>query len=80
MWKALMGTIALGWLVVTPAASQHKSHHTHAAQAPSEFGRLMSAAMEKMHEGMAASTQTGDSDRDFLAMMIPHHVGVEGCP
>ena len=75
MWKALMGTIALGWLLVTPVASQHNSHHTHAAQAPSEFGRLMSAAMEKMHEGMAALPQSGDPDRDFLAMMIPHHAG-----
>src|SRR5919201_185342 len=75
MWKALMGTIALGWLLVTPVASQHNSHHTHAAQGASEFGRLMSAAVDKMHKEMAASTQTGDPDRDFLAMMIPHHAG-----
>jgi uncharacterized protein (DUF305 family) len=75
MWKALLGTVALGWLLVTPAASQHSSHHMHAAQAASEFGRLMSAAMDKMHEEMVASPQTGDPDRDFLAMMIPHHAG-----
>jgi uncharacterized protein (DUF305 family) len=35
----------------------------------------MSAAMDKMHEEMAAHPQTGDPDRDFLAMMIPHHAG-----
>ena len=35
----------------------------------------MSAAMDKMHEEMAAPSQTGDPDRDFLAMMIPHHAG-----
>jgi uncharacterized protein (DUF305 family) len=35
----------------------------------------MSAAMDKMHEEMAAPPQTGDPDRDFLAMMIAHHAG-----
>jgi uncharacterized protein (DUF305 family) len=75
MWKTLIGTVALGWLVVTPVASQHNSHHPRTAQAASEFGRLMSAAMDKMHEEMAASSQSGDPDRDFLAMMIPHHAG-----
>jgi uncharacterized protein (DUF305 family) len=75
MWKPLIGTVALGWLLITPVASQHNSHHTHAALAASAFGRLMSAATDKMHEEMAASSQTGDPDRDFLAMMIPHHAG-----
>jgi uncharacterized protein (DUF305 family) len=36
---------------------------------------MMSAAVDKMHEKMAAARQTGDPDRDFLAMMIPHHAG-----
>ena len=31
--------------------------------------------MDKMHEEMAASAHTGNADRDFLAMMIPHHAG-----
>jgi uncharacterized protein (DUF305 family) len=35
----------------------------------------MVAAMNKMHEEMTAPPQTGDPDRDFLAMMIPHHAG-----
>src|SRR2546423_7379022 len=35
----------------------------------------MSAGMNKMHDEMAATAQTGDPDRDFLAMMIPHHEG-----
>jgi hypothetical protein len=33
-----------------------------------------SAAMEKMMSGMDAKP-TGDVDRDFTAMMIPHHQG-----
>jgi uncharacterized protein (DUF305 family) len=31
--------------------------------------------MDKMHDDMAAAPQTVDPDRDFLAMMIPHHAG-----
>ncbi len=30
-------------------------------------------AMDKMSKDMAAVPMTGDSDRDFAAMMIPHH-------
>jgi hypothetical protein len=32
------------------------------------------AAMKKMMRGMAV-TPTGDVDRDFVAMMVPHHQG-----
>jgi uncharacterized protein (DUF305 family) len=75
MWKLLASAAALGCLLVAPAASQNSSHGWHAPEAASQFGRLMSAAMDKMHEEMAAPPQTGDPDRDFLAMMISHHAG-----
>ena len=75
MWKSLVSVVALGWFLVTPVGSQNRSHDDHARQVGSQFGRLMSAAMHKMHEEMAAAPQTGDPDRDFLAMMIPHHAG-----
>ncbi|HEX2113941.1 MAG TPA: DUF305 domain-containing protein [Alphaproteobacteria bacterium] len=41
---------------------------------PSGFIAAMAAAMDRMMLAMHAST-TGDADRDFLAMMIPHHQG-----
>jgi len=41
---------------------------------PSSFRALMDAAMARMHRGMMVP-YTGDPDRDFAAMMIPHHQG-----
>jgi uncharacterized protein (DUF305 family) len=35
----------------------------------------MMQAMERMDSGMMAAKPTGDPDRDFAAMMIPHHQG-----
>jgi uncharacterized protein (DUF305 family) len=75
MWKALISAVALGWFLVTPAGSQDHSHEHLTSPADSRFGRLTSAAMDKMHEEMATAPQTGDPDRDFLAIMIPHHAG-----
>jgi uncharacterized protein (DUF305 family) len=38
------------------------------------FTALMSQAMERMHKDMSIAS-SGDPDRDFAAMMIPHHQG-----
>lgn len=35
----------------------------------------MHAAMAEMARAMGTAPMTGDPDRDFLAMMIPHHEG-----
>jgi hypothetical protein len=40
-----------------------------------EFMHSMHASMTRMAQEMDAAEMSGDPDRDFLAMMIPHHAG-----
>ncbi|BCG99759.1 hypothetical protein MesoLj131c_16960 [Mesorhizobium sp. 131-3-5] len=47
---------------------------TPAPTATSEFADEMNAAMDSMMDAMQARA-TGDVDRDFATMMIPHHQG-----
>ena len=65
-----------------PAASQAAAgaHAGHGAPAPasgagSEAAQSLHAAHASMDQQMASVAVTGDPDRDFLAMMIPHHQG-----
>jgi uncharacterized protein (DUF305 family) len=45
-----------------------------AGSADDTFAGLMNQAMHKMHSEMKVEL-TGDPDRDFARMMIPHHQG-----
>lgn len=45
-----------------------------AGAATDSFASLMSAAMDRMDRAMMVQP-SGDPDRDFAAMMIPHHLG-----
>jgi uncharacterized protein (DUF305 family) len=60
-WISLAAAVALG----TAA---------HAAVPRSDFARAMALAMDRMMADMHIPS-TGDTDRDFVAMMIPHHQG-----
>src|SRR4029434_7236539 len=58
-----------------------QSHHHDDANsgrtnsADSTFALQMMQAMDRMDSGMRAAKPTEEPDRDFAAMMIPHHQG-----
>lgn len=45
------------------------------ANVPDPADRAMMAGMQQMNQAMSAAPMTGDPDRDFVAMMMPHHQG-----
>jgi hypothetical protein len=75
---AIFGTGVLVAIALPPVVLAHEAHHgeTPAAQGAKEaaFMKENEAAMTKMMNDMAAPP-TGDVDRDFVAMMTPHHQG-----
>ena len=72
MRKTLGLALILSASIVGLALAQ--SRHD-AGPAESTFASLMMQAMERMDAGMMAAKPTGNPDRDFAAMMIPHHQG-----
>jgi len=54
--------------LAAPASAEHR-HAMHV------FGTEMHRQMRAMTDAMDAAPMSGDADRDFLAMMIPHHRG-----
>jgi uncharacterized protein (DUF305 family) len=66
----IVGVIALPSLAFFNCPQAHAGDSRRAAEAP--YLAENNAAMAKMMLGMAAKP-TGDVDRDFVAMMVPHH-------
>ncbi|MDZ5453526.1 DUF305 domain-containing protein [Labrys sp. ZIDIC5] len=72
--------IGLAWILAAgflPAAAHDAAHHGHEAMpasAEAPFLQENDAAMSKMMSAMAVKP-TGNVDRDFTEMMIPHHQG-----
>ena len=68
----LIATLALPAALTRPAAvlAQDKPGMT-----ISPVDKAMMQGMERMHHEMDAAPMTGEPDRDFVAMMIPHHRG-----
>jgi uncharacterized protein (DUF305 family) len=78
-----IGTVALAVLLVVSISRAQPPHQheispsqgTPSVSIPAEsFTSLMMQVMKRMHRGMSI-VPSGDPDRDFAAMMIPHHQG-----
>jgi uncharacterized protein (DUF305 family) len=67
-------TAALLLVVFIASVSPAQMPHNHETTQAGSFDALMAQAMERMHKDMAIAPR-GDPDRDFAAMMIPHHQG-----
>lgn len=80
MRHAVKITTMFAFLTLMPlvAAAQdrtndHQGHAAPAAEAGDDPVAANRAAMDRMHEAMAAIEYTGDPDVDFARSMIPHH-------
>jgi hypothetical protein len=75
---AIFGASALVAIALSPIVLANDGHHVVASAAQSAdeaaFLKENEAAMTRMMNNMAAPP-TGDVDRDFVAIMSPHHQG-----
>lgn len=65
----VIGVLVASWLGAGATSADERR------EAPAEdFAPAMHRSMDRMMQDMAVA-MTGDPDRDFLLMMIPHHQG-----
>ena len=69
----LLLTLAFATAALAQDGRLHPQQHQQEAN-PVLFDAQIGQAMERMHRDMAV-VPSGDPDRDFAAMMIPHHQG-----
>lgn len=67
----LLAPLSIG--ILTASAQDAHSHSTKQTPDPS-WSELM-ASMNQMHADMHSVEPTGDSDTDFVRLMLPHHQG-----
>lgn len=58
---------------VAIAAQQAMHKHTSGKSLSNPVWAELQASMERMHAAMTAVEPTGNSDADFVKLMIPHH-------
>jgi uncharacterized protein (DUF305 family) len=70
--------VVLLFILLLLSISRAQTVHEHRSSTngieAGSFTALMTQAMERMHKDMSI-VPSGDPDRDFAAMMIPHHQG-----
>ena len=69
-WQVAIMAILFGALVIK--GQQARQKHAIKSESNSAWAELQ-ASMEKMHAAMTAVEPTGNSDADFVKLMIPHH-------
>lgn len=87
-WISLvvLGVVVVGGMLATLTTIDSRSHaepahadpnhEVRSAVAPNKsFYADMASAHERMHRAMHDNVPTGNPDRDFARMMIPHHQG-----
>jgi hypothetical protein len=71
---SLLGRPSRAWIIAIPLALLSAYAAAQLASDEAAFNAENAAAMDKMMAGMNVHP-SGDVDRDFAAMMIPHHQG-----
>ena len=72
--KALTVLAAVALLLTGPVVAQQTTPGL-SGGTKSPADKAMMVGMDKMQHDMSAAPVTGDADKDFVAMMIPHHQG-----
>ncbi|SRR5258708_2466222 len=65
--------ILLVLIIVVGLRAQQASHQQSANAAGEDDWSALTSSMEKMHAAMRSVERSGNSDVDFVRLMLPHH-------